>query len=102
LCHDDATGKESAAHRPRDCQRAILLAYFHQAVGHFVKRITPRNGSETAAAALAYPAQRCAQPLLLICPLVQRADAFDAERAARTRMLRIRRDLGHLAIFDRE
>jgi hypothetical protein len=102
LCHHDATGKESAAHRASDCQRAILVAYCQQAVGHFVKRIVPRDGSETAAAAFADPAQRRAQPLLLIGPFAQGADALNTERAARTRMLRIRRDLGHLAIHDRE
>ena len=46
LRHHEAAGEERAAHRARDCEGAMLLAYPHQAVGHFVERIVPRDRSE--------------------------------------------------------
>src|ERR1700752_2329947 len=80
----------------------MRLADAHQAVGHLVERIVPRDGSERPAAARAEAAQRRAQPLLLIGPFRQSADALYPERAARTRMPGVRRDLGHLAVLDGE
>src|SRR5205807_9160950 len=95
-------GKERAAHRAGDCERAIFFADATEAVGHFVERIVPRDGRESAAAALADPAQRRAQPRLLIGPFWQGADALDAERAARTRVRGVRRNFDHLAVRDGE
>ena len=100
--HHEAAGKERAAHRARDGEGAMLVADAREAVGHLVERIVPRDRSERPAAALADAAQRRAQPLLLIGPFLQRADALDAERAARTRMRGVRRDFGHLAVLDGE
>src|SRR6185369_11556160 len=100
--HHQAAGKERAADRAGDRERAIRITHATEAVGHLVERIVPRDGREAAAAARADAAQRRAQPRLLIGPFVQRADALDAERAARTWMRRVRRDLGDLAVLHGE
>ena len=99
--HHRAPAEEGRRHCADQRERAVLGAHLQKPVGDRVQRRVPADLLPPAGAALTAPAHRPHQPVRMVGQLPHAADALDAERALRARVVGVGADLGDRAVLQR-